>query len=65
MNSKSFSIIVTLSVLLAFLAAASGVGAGTLVTVSPAVPVGAGVDAAHPPQGLSAEERAGILRQIR
>ena len=64
MNSKSFSVIRTLSVLLAFLAAASGVGAGTLVPVSPAAPVGAGVDAAHPPQGLPAEEWAGILRQI-
>jgi hypothetical protein len=59
MNSKSFSVIVILSVLLPFLVSASGVAAGALA------PVGAGVDTAHPPQGLPAEEWAGILRQVR
>jgi len=64
MNSKSFSIIVTSSLLLVFLATASGVEAGARSPVSLAAPVEAGEAVAHPPQGLSAEEWAGILRQI-
>jgi hypothetical protein len=64
MNGKSFSIIVTSLVLLALLATAGGVGAGARIPISLAAPVEAGETAAHPPQGLSAEEWAGILHQI-